>query len=128
MPTCVEICAGAGGQALGLESAGFHPLSLVEVDPMACNTLRFNRPQWNVVEGDIKEFSGYLYKGADLLAGGVPCPPFSVAGKQLGSEDARGDGGIRTPDRVIMIHLLCRLSYIALGRKGVIRCGKTWVL
>ena len=89
MPTCVEICAGAGGQALGLESAGFHPLSLVEIDPMACNTLRSNRPRWNVVEGDIKEFSGYLYKGADLLAGGVPCPPFSVAGKQLGSEDAR---------------------------------------
>ncbi|GHV17866.1 cytosine-specific methyltransferase [Clostridia bacterium] len=85
----VEICAGAGGQALGLERAGFRHVALVEIDANACNTLRANRPGWNVVQGDIKEFSGKPYDGIDLLAGGVPCPPFSVAGKQLGNEDER---------------------------------------
>jgi DNA (cytosine-5)-methyltransferase 1 len=85
----VEICAGAGGQALGLERAGFHHVALVEIDANACNTLRANRPGWNVVQGDVKGFSGRPYDGIDLLAGGVPCPPFSVAGKQLGKEDER---------------------------------------
>ena len=87
--TCVEICAGAGGQALGLEWAGFEALAHVEYDRHACATLRLNRPNWNVVEGDVRQFSGREYKGIDLLAGGVPCPPFSVAGKQLGSGDER---------------------------------------
>jgi len=87
--TCVEICAGAGGQALGLEWAGFQPLSLVEIDRHACETLRLNRPEWNVVEGDVTHFSGAAFQGVDLLAGGVPCPPFSKAGKQLGSDDDR---------------------------------------
>ncbi|MDR1355825.1 MAG: DNA cytosine methyltransferase [Propionibacteriaceae bacterium] len=85
----VEICAGAGGQALGLERAGFRHVALVEIDSNACNTLQANRPGWNVVQGDVKEFSGKPYDGIDLLAGGVPCPPFSVAGKQLGNEDER---------------------------------------
>lgn len=89
MATCIEICAGAGGQAIGIETAGFEPLALVEIEPKACATLRLNRPHWNVIEGDVREFSGKSYKGIDLLAGGVPCPPFSVAGKQLGSEDER---------------------------------------
>lgn len=87
--SCVEICAGAGGQALGLERAGFEPLALVEIDKACCNTLRHNRPAWNVIEGDVKAFSGAPYKGVDLLAGGVPCPPFSKAGKQLGKDDER---------------------------------------
>src|SRR5262245_42539971 len=82
----VEICAGAGGQALGLEKAGFDHSALVEIEPDARNTLRLNRPHWNVIEpGDVRQFSGAPYKGVDLLAGGVPCPPFSVAGKQLGT-------------------------------------------
>lgn len=85
----VEICAGAGGQALGLEQAGFGHEALVEIDQHCCNTLRENRPAWNVVEGDLKGFSGKQFKGVDLLAGGVPCPPFSKAGKQLGAEDER---------------------------------------
>lgn len=89
MKTCVEICAGAGGQALGLETAGFEPLALVEIDAHACATLRLNRPQWNVIEGDLNLFNGAKYHGADLLAGGVPCPPFSKAGKQLGKDDER---------------------------------------
>jgi DNA (cytosine-5)-methyltransferase 1 len=85
----VEICAGAGGQALGLERAGFEHMALIEIDHDACNTLRLNRPHWNVIEGDIKTFSTKPFFGIDLLAGGVPCPPFSVAGKQLGYNDER---------------------------------------
>lgn len=88
-PTSLEICAGAGGQALGLERAGFEHVGLVEIEPPACATLRLNRPKWNVIEGDLHEFDGRPYKGIDLLAGGVPCPPFSKAGKQLGDMDER---------------------------------------
>lgn len=87
--SCVEICAGAGGQALGLERSGFEPEALVEIDPACCNTLRYNRPQWRVVEGDVRHFDGSRHKGIDLLAGGVPCPPFSKAGKQQGKDDER---------------------------------------
>ena len=85
----IEICAGAGGQALGLEQAGFQHIALVEIDHMACETLRKNRPQWNIIEGDVKSFSAMGFFNVDLLAGGVPCPPFSVAGKQLGNLDER---------------------------------------
>lgn len=85
----VEICAGAGGQALGLEMAGFGHVALVEIEKPACDTLRLNRPEWNVINGDLRAFSGIDYKGVELLAGGVPCPPFSKAGKQLGSDDDR---------------------------------------
>ena len=85
----IEICAGAGGQALGLEMAGFDHVSLVEIEGPACQTLRYNRPHWNVVEGDLRHYSAEKWLGIDLLAGGVPCPPFSKAGKQLGDEDER---------------------------------------
>lgn len=87
--TCLEICAGAGGQALGLEQSGFEPQALVEIDSACCNTLRLNRPDWNIIEGDLRGFEGKAFAGVDLLAGGVPCPPFSKAGKQLGKEDDR---------------------------------------
>ncbi len=83
------MCAGAGGQALGLESAGFQHVALVEIDRHACITLRHNRPHWNVIEADITKFDGRPYAGTDLLAAGLPCPPFSVAGKQLGHKDER---------------------------------------
>ncbi len=86
---CIEICSGAGGQAIGLERAGFHALAHVELDRHACATLRMNRPNWNVVEDDVRNFSAKQFTNVDLLAGGVPCPPFSKAGKQLGSEDER---------------------------------------
>jgi len=89
MISCVEICAGAGGQSVGLETAGFGHEALVEIDAACCNTLRFNRPGWLVVEGDVCAFSGKRFEGVDLLAGGVPCPPFSKAGKQLGKDDER---------------------------------------
>jgi DNA (cytosine-5)-methyltransferase 1 len=88
----VEICAGAGGQSLGLELAGFdHELS-VELDPNAAATLRHNRPHWKVAVGDVAnpcvwDPAGYV--GVDLLAGGVPCPPFTIAGRQLGATDER---------------------------------------
>lgn len=85
----LEMCAGAGGQALGLERSGFAHEALVELDSQACNTLRFNRPHWNVVEGDLTQFDARAFKGIDLVAGGVPCPPFSKAGKQLGADDER---------------------------------------
>lgn len=87
--TSIEICAGAGGQAIGLEQAGFEHLALVEIESIACDTLRLNRPNWTVINKDVKEFSAKKYKGVDLLAGGVPCPPFSIAGKQLGNLDER---------------------------------------
>ena len=87
--TTLELCAGAGGQALGLEQAGIQHVALVELDKHACNTLRLNRPKWNVVEEDIRDFDGKPYQGVDIVSGGLPCPPFSVAGKQLGEKDER---------------------------------------
>jgi DNA (cytosine-5)-methyltransferase 1 len=86
----LEICAGGGGQALGLEQAGFLHTALVEIDSHSCATLQQNRPGWNVIESDLRKFDGTPYKGnVDLLAGGVPCPPFSAAGKRLGADDER---------------------------------------
>jgi len=87
--TSLELCAGGGGQALGLEKAGFDHQGLVEIDRHCCNTLRFNRPRWQVFEQDLETFDGTHFKGIDLLAGGLPCPPFSKAGKQLGKADER---------------------------------------
>ena len=85
----LEICAGAGGQALGLEQAGFDHVSLVELEAAACQTLRINRTHWHVTEGDLRHYSAEKWKGIELLAGGVPCQPFSKAGTQLGNEDNR---------------------------------------
>lgn len=88
--TSVEVCAGAGGQALGLEAAGFEHLACVEIDHAACNTLRYNRPGWKIIEDDLRLWEpNPALKGLDLLAGGVPCPPFSIAGRQLGHGDER---------------------------------------
>lgn len=83
--TAIELCAGAGGQALGLERVGFGHSALVEIDSHCCNSLRANRPHWNVVEQDLREFDGRPYEGIDLLAGGLPCPPFSKAGNSWGT-------------------------------------------
>ncbi len=85
----VELCAGGGGQALGLEMAGFRHEALVEYEPHFCTTLRKNRPHWNTYQEDIRNFAAEKFAGIDLLAGGVPCPPFSIAGKQLGAADDR---------------------------------------
>jgi len=85
----IEICAGAGGQALGLEQAGFEHVSLVEIEAAACQTLRINRNHWHVTEGDLRHYSAEKWRGIELLAGGVPCQPFSQAGRQHGNEDER---------------------------------------
>ena len=88
--TSLELCAGGGGQALGLEAAGFQHIGLVEMDRHAIATIRHNRPQWNVVAADLKTFDAQAFEGqVDLLAGGLPCPPWSRAGKQHGEDDER---------------------------------------
>ncbi|WP_260580771.1 DNA cytosine methyltransferase [Sphingopyxis sp. PET50] len=85
----IEFCAGAGGQALGLEQAGFRHAALVEIERDFAKTLELNRPTWNVISQDMNTFDGTPYRGVDLLTAGLPCPPFSVAGKQLGDKDER---------------------------------------
>ena len=87
----VELFAGAGGLALGMELAGFKHVLLNEFDHNACETLRMNRPDWNVVEEDIHtmDFTGLKGK-VDFLSGGFPCQAFSYAGKRLGFEETRG--------------------------------------
>src|SRR6516165_6758505 len=88
--TCLEICAGAGGQSLGLEQAGFSHEAAVEVDSDACETLRLNRgSEWKIIEDDVHNLEGRAYTGIDLFSGGVPCPPFSIAGNRLGHNDDR---------------------------------------
>jgi DNA (cytosine-5)-methyltransferase 1 len=86
----VELCAGAGGMALGLEAAGFDTTALVENDPWCCSTLRAV-PRWRkaVREVSVKEWRAVEYAGVDLLAGGIPCPPFSRAGENLAGADER---------------------------------------
>ncbi len=96
--TSIELFAGAGGLALGVEKAGFKTLGLIEIDKEASETLRINRPQWRVINEDIANISSQnlpeffaIKKGElDLLSGGAPCQSFSYAGKRLGLEDARG--------------------------------------
>ena len=87
----IELFAGAGGLGLGLEQSGINCLALNEVDHWACETLRKNRPNWNVIEDDIKNVSfKHLKHKVDLVTGGFPCQAFSYAGKKLGLKDARG--------------------------------------
>ncbi len=85
----IEFCAGAGGQALGLEQAGFRHAALVEIEADYAKTLQLNRPEWDVRTEDMNLFDGTPFRGVDLLTGCLPCPPFSVAGKQLGENDER---------------------------------------
>ena len=87
----LELFAGAGGLAIGLEKSGITCAALNEIDKWACQTLRNNRPNWNVLEGDIKNFDFSNYKNeVEIVTGGFPCQAFSYAGKKLGLEDARG--------------------------------------
>ena len=87
----VELFAGAGGLAIGMEQAGFNHIMLNEVMACACNTLSHNRPNWNVIHDDIHNIDFQPYHGhVDLLTGGFPCQAFSYAGNKGGFEDARG--------------------------------------
>ena len=94
----IELFAGAGGLALGLEMAGFSTIGLIEIDKDASETLKYNRPGWNIINEDIAKISSMdlekyfnIKRGElDLLSGGAPCQAFSYAGKRLGLEDARG--------------------------------------
>lgn len=89
--TSVELFAGAGGLALGMHLAGFRHILLNEIDSMACQTLRRNHPEWNVLEGDIHQVDFTSLKGkVDFLSGGFPCQAFSYAGKKGGLNDTRG--------------------------------------
>ena len=96
--TSIELFAGAGGLALGLEKSGFEAIGLIEINKYAAKTLKKNRPKWNVINEDIEKISSFnleeyfnIRKGdLDLLSGGAPCQSFSYAGKRLGLEDARG--------------------------------------
>ena len=87
----LELFAGAGGLALGLEKAGLHCVALNEIDPYACKTLHTNRPNWQILQGDVKKHSFKGYQGeVDVVTGGFPCQAFSYAGKKLGLDDTRG--------------------------------------
>lgn len=95
---CIELFAGAGGLALGLEQAGFEEVALIEIDNVACETLKLNRPKWNVLNEDVVEVSkrdllkefNIKVGELDLLSGGYPCQSFSYAGKKMGLDDVRG--------------------------------------
>lgn len=85
----LEICAGGGGQAIGLKRAGFSSVALIESNPSACATLRHNNLGWDVIEADIRDVDYSQFKDVDLIAGGVPCQPFSQTGDRRGHEDER---------------------------------------
>ncbi len=86
----IELFAGAGGMALGMEKAGIKHLLLNDFDKYAIQTLKLNRPKWNAIHADISTLDFTLYKGIDILTGGFPCQAFSYAGKKRGLEDTRG--------------------------------------
>ncbi|WP_441250940.1 DNA cytosine methyltransferase [Kitasatospora sp. McL0602] len=119
--TCVEICAGGGGQSLGLEQAGFQHRYLLELDRDACSTLKANRPAWQVVESDLRApVPPSVLRSAhqvDLLAGGVPCPPFSLAGRQLGSADERN----LFPAALTLVELLRPRAVLIENVKGLLQ-------
>lgn len=86
----IELFAGAGGLAIGLEQAGLNAIALNEFNKDACKTLRQNRPHWNVIEGDIHHVAFTEFRNVDFVSGGFPCQAFSYAGHQRGFEDTRG--------------------------------------
>ena len=90
-PKILELFAGAGGLALGIEKAGFHTVGLIECDKDCVQTLERNRPKWNVIHSKVEDIDYSSFKGVDVISGGFPCQAFSSAGKRLGFKDARGN-------------------------------------
>lgn len=115
----IELFSGAGGLALGLEAAGFESVALVERNKDACATLRANRPQWNLLEGDIREISFSDYIDIDLVAGGPPCQPFSIGGKARGLNDLRD----MFPQAVRAVRELRPKAFLFENVRGLLRQG-----
>ena len=90
-PSILELFAGAGGLALGIEKAGFNTVGLIDHDKDCVETLKKNRPEWNVIHSKVEDIDYSIYKGVDVISGGFPCQAFSSAGKRLGFGDVRGN-------------------------------------
>lgn len=113
----LELFSGAGGLALGLEKAGFEPVALVERNDDACDTLRANRPHWNVLQTDVREINFARFGNIPLVAGGPPCQPFSIGGKANGYEDSRD----MFPQAVRAVRELTPLAFIFENVRGLLR-------
>lgn len=121
----LELFTGAGGLALGAHQAGFEHVALLELNKHACETLRRNARDealpgvggWNVVEGDIKDFDFSTIGSVDMIAGGVPCQPFSLGGKHLGMNDERN----MFPDFVRAVRAIRPRAFIVENVKGLTR-------
>jgi len=113
----IELFSGAGGLALGLEEAGFQTSALYEFNKHACQTLRQNRPQWNVYEGDVRRADFSIPQAIDLVAGGPPCQPFSMGGKAKGSDDLRD----MFPQAVRAVRELQPRAFIFENVRGLLR-------
>lgn len=115
----LELFSGAGGLALGLEDAGFDSVALVERNRSACATLRYNRPDWNIISDDVRNISFRELGPVDLVAGGPPCQPFSMGGKANGYEDQRD----MFPQAVRAVRELEPLAFVFENVRGLLRPG-----
>ena len=113
----IELFSGAGGMALGLEQAGFDSVALIEKDANACAALKFNRPQWNILRGDVRHIDFEKFGPVDLVAGGPPCQPFSMGGKAKGYEDNRD----MFPQAVRAVRELAPKAFIFENVRGLLR-------
>lgn len=113
----IELFSGAGGLALGLEQAGFESVAMFEKNPHACATLRHNRPQWNVIEADVRSVDYRSFGPVELVAGGPPCQPFSMGGKARGAKDARD----MFPEAARAIRQLQPLAFLFENVRGLLR-------